>query len=90
MDINRYHCLCCIPDHLLYVFLLGFGIDFDSTTLRVTINPGAVSTEVCVPIIIDDVQEDTEMFYLSIILDTFTPKNVLFGPNTLVGGFIIG
>ena len=69
---------------------LGFGIDFDSTTLRVTIPTGAARTEVCLPIIIDDLQEDTEMFYLSIILDVFTPKNVILGPNSLAGGFIIG
>jgi len=68
----------------------GFGIDFDSTTVRVTLAPDILRTEVCFSITIDDVQEDTEMFSLSIRLDFFTPENIILGPNSLVGGFIIG
>ena len=57
--------------------------------MRVTVPAGATMVEVCVPIIVDDVDEDMEMFFLSLVLETFTPRNVALGPNSFVNAFII-
>ena len=52
------------------------SIDYESSLLRVIIPVGATMVEVCIPIIVDDVDEDIEMFYMSLMLETFTPSNV--------------
>ena len=89
-SIHTSVCVVFPVYNVIGIASLGFGIDFDSTTVRITIAPNVSRTEVCFPITIDDVQEDTEVLSLSIILDVFTPKNIILGPNSLVGGFIIG
>ena len=67
----------------------GEGVDYDSSPLTVAIPAGATMVEVCIPITVDDIDEDTEMFYLSLVLETFTPRNVALGPNSFVNAFII-
>ena len=67
----------------------GNGTDYDSSALRVTVPAGATTTEVCIPITVDDVDEDIEMFLLSLVLEIFTPRNVALGPNSLVNAFIV-
>ena len=68
----------------------GNGGDYDSSPLRVTVPVGATMVEVCIPITVDDVDEDIEMFCLSLVLEMFTPRNVALGPNSLVNAFILG
>ena len=67
----------------------GGGVDYDSSPLRVTVPAGAMMVEVCVPITEDNIDEETEMFFLSLVLETFTPKNVALGPNSFVSVFIV-
>ena len=57
--------------------------------MRVTVPAGATMVEVCIEITVDDVDEDMEMFFLSLVLETFTPRNVGFGPNSFVNAFIV-
>ena len=57
--------------------------------MRVIVPVGATMVEVCILITVDDVDEDIEMFYLSLVLETFTPRNVAFGPNSFVNAFIV-
>ena len=64
-------------------------MDYDSSPLRVTVPVGATMVEVCIPITVDDVDEDIEMFYLSLVLETFTPRNVVLNPNSFVNAFIV-
>ena len=65
------------------------GVDYDSTPLIITLPVGATMVEVCIPITVDDADEDIEMFYLSLVLETFTPRNVALGPNSFVNAFIV-
>ena len=67
----------------------GDGKDYDSSPLRVTIAAGTIMTEVCIPITVDSIKEGTEMFYLSLVLETFTPRNIALGPNSFVNVFIV-
>ena len=67
----------------------GNGVDYDSSPLRVTVPAGATMVEVCINITVDDIEEDIEMFYMSLVLETFTPRNVALGPNSFVNAFII-
>ena len=67
----------------------GNGVDYESSPLRVTVPAGATMVEVCIQITVDDVDEDIEMFYMSLVLETFTPRNVALGPNSFVNVFII-
>ena len=64
-------------------------MDYNSSRLRVTVRAGATMVEVCIQITVDDVDEDMEMFFLSLVLETFTPRNVGFGPNSFVNAFIV-
>ena len=80
-QLNEVHASAC-----LYT---GNGVDYESTPLTVTVPVGATMVEVCIPIIVDDVDEDIEMFYLSLVLETFTPRNVALGPNSFVNAFIV-
>ena len=47
-------------------------IGYDSSSLRVTVPAGATMVKVCIPITVDDADEDIEMFYLSLVLEMFT------------------
>ena len=47
-------------------------IYYDLSSLRVTVPVNATMVEVCIPITVDDVDEDIEMFYLSLVLEMFT------------------
>ena len=67
----------------------GNGVDYESSPLRVTVPAGATMVEVCIQITVDDVDEDMEMFFLSLVLETFTPRNVALGPNSFVNAFIL-
>ena len=67
----------------------GGGVDYDSSSLRVTVPAGATMVEVCIPITVDNIDEETEMFFLSLVLEIFTPKNVALGPNSFVNVFIL-
>ena len=57
--------------------------------MRVTVPAGAIMVEVCIGITVDDVDEDIEMFYMSLVLETFTPRNVTLVPNSFVNAFIV-
>ena len=74
---------------ILHNVFVGGGIDYDSSPLRVTIDVAASVVEVCIPITVDDIDEGTEMFYLSLVLETFTPRNVILGPNSFINAYIV-
>ena len=57
--------------------------------MRVTVPAGATMVEVCIPIIVDDFDEDIEMFYMSLVLETYTPRNVAHGPNSFVNALTV-
>ena len=67
----------------------GNSVDYDSSPLRVTVPAGATMVEVCINITVDDVEEDIEMFYMSLVLETFIPRNIALGPNSFVNAFIL-
>ena len=67
----------------------GNGVDYDSSPLTITAPAGATVVEVCINITVDDVDEVMEMFYMSLTLETFTPRDVALGPNSLVNSFIV-
>ena len=80
-QLNEVHASVCLHT--------GNGVDYDSTPLTVTVPVGATMVEVCITITVDDVDEDIEMFLLSLVLETFTPRNVSLGPNSFVNAFIV-
>jgi len=53
------------------------------------VNPGTNMTDVCIPITVDDIDEGSEMFYLSLVLEIFTPRNVILGPNSFINAIIV-
>ena len=57
--------------------------------MRVTVPAGATMVEICIPITVDDVDEDIEMFYMPLVLETYTPRNVACGPNSFVNAFTV-
>ena len=89
-EFNLYHYKTVFKLNEVYSACLHTGdVDYDSSPLTITAPAGATMVEVCIPIIVDDVDEDLEMFYLSLVLETFTPRNVTLGPNSFVNAFIV-
>ena len=81
----------CVYTHvaILTCELSGNGVDYDSNPITALFNAGANSTTINIPVINDNITEETETFDLSLTIPSLLSGQVVLGHISKATGSII-